>query len=136
MRLLRCTTHVVLLVASLTAFTPGRVWKESVRLDIRSSSGAEVDVRVLTRGLVILPPGRTQGPLPTRVDTTITTPAVITLLGVGDADVQAVDPAAMLVVEVTQLRQNAPSPQRLTGHGFRVEHANYADPYRVTTVPR
>jgi hypothetical protein len=106
-----------------------------LRLQLSSVSGAPVRVHLSARGLFIIP----THPLPVRPpavsDTTISAPAELTLVGVGEAELEVIDPATSLVVEVTQVRQNAPPLQRLTGRVFRIGRTSWSEPYRVAAVP-
>jgi hypothetical protein len=130
MRVARAALPVAFLVA-LAAWTRPDARKELVRLQLSSPSRAAVTVRVSTHGLAIVQERSSHGGLPTEVDTTVSTPASLRLFGVGDADITVIDPAATLIVDVTQLRPNAPPVQRLSGRVFHVTHAAGAEGYAV-----
>jgi hypothetical protein len=130
MRFSRAVIPVVLLLA-LAAWTRTTVKKELVSLQLSSPSRAAVTARVSTHGLAIVQDHSSHGGLPTQVDTTVSTPATLRLFGVGDADITVVDPSATLIVDVTQLRPNAPPARRLTGRVFHVTHSAGADGYAV-----
>jgi hypothetical protein len=121
-----------LLVVAATAWTRADVRKEFVRLQLSSRSGAAVRVHVATHGLVILEPRPTPPPQPAELTTTLTTPITLTLAGVGEADLDVVDSTTTLVVDVTQVRANAPPVQHLTGRAFRIARTAYTEAYRVT----
>ena len=124
-----------LLVLALAGWTHIGARKEFLRLNVRSASGAPTSVRLQTRGIVVIP-DRSTGRLPETLDTTFVTPAVITLGGVGDADLEVTTAGAMLAVDAAQLRPNAPPAERLTGTTFRISHGTYAEPYRIVAVER
>lgn len=121
-----------LLVLAVTAWTRADARKEFVRLRLSSTSGAAVRVDVATHGLIILEPHPTAPPQPSEYTTTLATPITLTLAGIGQADLDVVDSTTTLVVDVTQVRANAPPVQHLTGRSFRVARTTYTEPYRVT----
>jgi hypothetical protein len=129
-RVIRTLVVFVLAVAAWAA----NPHKELVRLQIGSRSGAPVQLRVTTHGLLILEPQAMRTPQSTEVSTTISTPTRLTLAGIGEAEIEAVDPAASLVADVTQVRANAPPALRLTGRAIHIDRATAAEPYRVTAV--
>jgi hypothetical protein len=106
-----------------------------LRLSVRSASGAPARVHLSAHGLMIIPAHPTSAHLPANTDTTINTPAELTFAGVGEADLELIDAGATLIVDATQIRQNAPPARRLTGRTFHVTRATYADPYDLTVVP-
>lgn len=132
MKTLRVAGIVGLVIAAVAAWTPTHPRKELVRLQLSAASGAVVGVRVATRGLIVLAPNPSKGRQPAQLTTTISTPTELTLGGIGEADIDIVDSVTTLVADVTQVRQNAPPAQRLTGRSFRVSRATYSEPYRVT----
>ena len=123
-----------LLILAVTALTRADARKEFVRLQLSSRTGAPVQVRVATHGLIILEPQPTRGPQPAEVSTTISTPITLTLAGIGEADVEVADSTTTLNVDVTQVRANAPPLQHLTGRAFRIGRTTYSELYRVTAV--
>ena len=125
-----------LLALAVTAWAPPHPRKEFVRLQLSSPSGAPVRVRVATRGILILEPRPTGGQPSAEASTTISTPAKLTLAGIGEAEIEAVAPATTLVIDVTQVRANAPPVQHLTGRAFRIGRTTYTEPYRVTAIDR
>ena len=125
-----------LLVLAVTAWTRADARKEFVRLQLTSRSGATVNVHVATHGLIILEPQQTRRPQPAEISTTISTPVTLTLAGIGEADLEVVDTAMTLLVDVTQVRANAPPVQHLTGRAFRIGRTAYTEPYRVTAIGR
>jgi hypothetical protein len=64
----------------------------------------------------------------------MSTPAEMTLFGVGDADLEAVAPTGRRVLSVTRASPTPSPARRLTGHAFRVAHAAFAEPYQVSVV--
>ena len=121
-----------LLVLAVTAWTTADTRKEFVRLHLSSHSGALVRVHVATHGLIILEPHPAAPPQPAELTTTVVTPTTLTLAGIGEADLDMVDSTTTLVVDVTQVRANAPPVQHLTGRAFRIYRSAYTEPYRVT----
>ena len=132
LRTIGCHTLLVLAVAGWTHIGAR---KEFLRLNVRSASGAPVGVRLQTRGIVVIP-NHSTGRLPETLDTTFVTPAVITLGGVGDADLEVTTAGATLAVDAAQLRPNAPPAERLTGTTFRISHGTYAEPYHIVALER
>ena len=135
MHTLRTAGFAACLVVALAGWTAPEARKEMLRLHLSSASGAPVRVHLSARGLIIIPAHPLSGRQQAATDTTISAPADVTLGGVGEAELEVIGPAISLVVEVTQIRQNAPPMERLTGRAFRVTHATYAEPYHVTVVP-
>jgi hypothetical protein len=135
MTTLRSIGYLTLFVVALAGWTRTGTRKEMLRLQVSSASGAKVGVHLRTRGLYVMREGGMFGQ-PATTDTTMSTPANVTLFGVGDADLEAVEPTTRLVVRVTQLSQNAPPARRLTGRVFRVTHAAVAEPYQVRVAGR
>lgn len=131
MRMLRAAAYLGLLVIALTAFRRTDARKEFVWLQVSSSSGTPVHLRVSTRGLIVIAPLPSRGRFPVH-DTTLSTPVDLTLAGIGEADLEIVDSPAKLVVDVKQVRPNAPPAQRLTGKAFRVSRVSYLELYQVT----
>lgn len=125
-----------LLVLAVAAWAPSHPRKEFVRLQLSSPSGAPVRVRVATHGLLVLEPQATGGQPSAEASMTLSTPAKLTLAGIGEAEIEAVTPATGLVVDVTQVRANAPPVQHLTGRAFRIGRTTYTEPYRVTAIDR
>ena len=125
-----------LLVLAAAAWTRPDARKEFVRLQLSSASGAaaHVRVRVTTHGLFMLEPQYPGGQPPAELVRTFSTPSTLTLAGIGEAEVEVVDSTSTLVVDVTQIRANAPPVQHLTGRAFRVGRATYSEPYRVAAV--
>lgn len=121
-----------LLVLAVTGWTTADARKEFVRLHLSSPSGAAVRVHVATHGLIILEPHPTAPPQPAEYTTTLATPITMTFAGIGEADLDLVDSTTTLVVDVTQVRANAPPVQHLTGRAFRIARTAYTEAYRVT----
>ena len=130
----RMLVRLALLVLAITAWTRADARKEVVRLQLSSRTGAPVQVRVVTRGLIILEPRTTREPQPAEVSTTISTPITLILAGIGEADVEVADSTTTLDVDVTQVRGNAPPVQHLTGRAFRIGRTTYSELYRVTAI--
>ena len=130
----RVVVTLGLLVLAVGAWTRADARKEFVRLQLSSRTGAPVQVRVATHGLIILEPRATRGPQPAEVSTTISTPITLTLAGIGEADVEVADSTTTLNVDVTQVRANAPPVQHLTGRAFRIGRTTYSELYRVTSI--
>jgi len=131
MQTFRTLGYAGLLVVAVAAWTRTDARKEFVRLQLSSSSGAAARVHVTSRGLIIIAPQPKHGRYPAQVDTTISAPVELTFAGIGEADFEIVDPARTLVVDVTQVRQQAPPVEHLVGTGFRVSRTTYSEPYRV-----
>jgi hypothetical protein len=128
------TTACLAVIVALSGWMRTGSRKEMLRLEVRSASGSAVRVRLHAQGLVIIPEHPTIARLPTTTDTTIVTPVTLTLGGVGEAELEAVAGAEVLVVDALQLRTNAPPAQQLRGNAFRVTHPTYAEPYRVIVI--
>jgi hypothetical protein len=135
MTTLRSAGYFTLFVAALAGWTRTGTRKEMLRVQVRSASGvsAKVGVHLRTRGLYLMRDGGMFGQ-PSNIDTTMSTPADVTLFGVGDADLEAVAPAGRLVVSVTRVSPTASPARRLNGHAFRIAHAAFAEPYEVSVV--
>jgi hypothetical protein len=135
MTTLRSIGCVALFVIALAGWTGTGTRKEMLRVQVRSARGtsAKVPVRLRTRGLYLMRAGGMFGQA-SDTDTTMSTPAEVTLFGVGDADLEAVAPTGRLVLSVTRVSPTPSPAQRLTGHAFRVAHAAFAEPYQVSVV--
>jgi hypothetical protein len=134
MRTDRNAGYLGLLAVALTGWAQRDARKELVRLQVTSSSGAPVRARVTTRGLIITEPSPSQGSGQAQVTMTISTPSAVTLGGIGDADLELIDSATTIIVDVVQLRLNAFPAQRLVGKAFHVSRTTYTEPYRVTAT--
>ena len=132
---LRSFGFATLFVVALAGWTRPAPRKEMLRIQVRSASGAraKVGIHLRTRGLYLMGNGGMFGQ-PSSVDTTMSTPAEVTLFGIGDADIEALAPTGKLVVSVTRVSTDAEPTRRLTGHAFRVAHAAIAEPYEVDVV--
>jgi hypothetical protein len=135
MTTLRSIGFVTLFVVALAGWTRTGARKEMLRVPVRAAAGAsaKVGVHLRTRGLDVMRDGGMFGQ-PSDVDTTMSTPAEVTLFGVGDADLEAAAPTGQLVVSVTPFSQDPRPTRRLTGHAFRVAHAAFEQPYEVSVV--
>lgn len=131
----RSIGFVMLSVVALAGWTRTGVRKELLRVQVRPAAGARVKVGVhlRTHGLNVMQAGGMFGQ-PSSVDTTLSTPAEVTLFGVGDADLEAVSPTGKLQVSVTPVSQDARPTRRYIGRVFRVAHAAVAEPYEVGVV--
>ena len=131
----RSIGFATLFVLALAGWTRPAPRNEMLRVQVRSATGARamVDVHLRTRGLYLMGNGGMFGQ-PSSVDTTMSTPAEVTLFGIGDAELEAVSPAGRLVVSVTRVSPDAEPTRRLTGHAFHVAHAQLAEPYEVNVV--
>ena len=132
---LRSIGFATLFVVALAGWTRPAPRKEMLRIQVRSASGAraKVDVHLHTRGLYVMRYGGMFGQ-PLSGDTTMSTPAEVTLFGIGNADIEAVAPTGKLVVSVTRVSPDAEPTRRLTGHAFHVAHTALAEPYEVNVV--
>jgi hypothetical protein len=131
----RSIGFATLFVVALAGWTHPAPRKEMLRVQVRSATGAhaKVGVNLRTRGLYLMANGGMFGQ-PSSVDTTMSTPAEVTLFGIGDADLEAAAPTGKLVVSVTRVSPDAEPTRRLTGHAFHVAHTAIAEPYDVSVV--
>ena len=132
---------LVLLLAPLTlvAASPGTTGepsilrKELLSIDLAKSTG---EVTIVATGFLLV--GRYQSMERTaqRTVATVTAPIVVTVAGIGDAEIIPTDSAATIVADVYLSGQEEAGRVRYTGAALRVTRSGATLPYYVNAVPK
>src|SRR5579862_5675557 len=126
---------VVALLPVLAASGGRHIKKEAVTLKVTTAAAQPQRFVIVSHGLMVRfanlnPPLFSNAPMPD----TLTTPAYIGLMGVGDAQVVAVGSGVQLTAEMRNPMDNAIKPQTITGHRLAIRHPQMNEPFEATAV--